>query len=161
MKFSISLEIFNPGGRSWIFSIFGPVEAPYCAMFRYCPWDTRLVDPCLSRRVSQRHLAGALRIFLSLCAYPCPFLFFFNSLFFFPLRGIPCFLERLPLFSRDFRGSVGIKILFFGGLPCRVPTKKTRKGSTGFRKARTSPKWCDTHSKLDLVNLGGGGIRVK
>ena len=26
LKFSISIENFNPGGRSWIFSIFGPLR---------------------------------------------------------------------------------------------------------------------------------------
>ena len=37
--------------------------------------------------------------------------FFLNSLFFSLWQGIPCFFERFPFFSRDFRGSVGIQIL--------------------------------------------------
>ena len=42
------------------------------------------------------------------------------------------FLSVFPFFSRDFRGSVGIKNpCFFGGFPCLFP-KKTRKGRTGY-----------------------------
>ena len=54
-------------------------------------------------------------------------LFFWNSLFF-PLRGIPCFLSVFPFFSRDFRGSAGIKNpCFFGEFPGNCPKNKERK----------------------------------
>ena len=62
---------------------------------------------------------------------PCPsFPCFFGFPCFFPLRGIPCFFERFSFFSRDFRGSVGIKILsvFFGGFPRVFPKKQGKEG---------------------------------
>ena len=41
------------------------------------------------------------------------------------------FLSVFPFFSRDFRGSAGIKRpCFFGGIPCLFPKEKTRKGRT-------------------------------
>ena len=61
-----------------------------------------------------------------------PFLVFLKFLvFFFPLRGIPCFFfwAFFPSFSRDFRGSVGIKNpCFFGGFPCLFPKKQGKEG---------------------------------
>ena len=52
---------------------------------------------------------------------------FFGIPCFFPLRGIPCFFERFPFFSRDFRGSVGIKNpCFFGGFPCLFGVSEKR-----------------------------------
>ena len=54
-----------------------------------------------------------------------------------PCPSFPCFLECeeflvfsnvFPFFSRDFRGSVGIKNpCFFGGFPCLFPKNKERK----------------------------------
>ena len=61
---------------------------------------------------------------------PCPsFPCFFGIPCFFSLRGFPCSFDRFPFFSRDFRGSVGIKNpCFFGGFPCLFPKKnKERK----------------------------------
>ena len=41
-------------------------------------------------------------------------LFFGNSFFFTLFQGFPCFFDRFSFFSRDFRGSAGIKkSLFF------------------------------------------------
>ena len=61
-------------------------------------------------------------------------LFFWNSLFF-ALQGIPCFLSVFRFFSRDFRGSVGIKILVFLVVFLAI-FKKTRKGRTGMCRGR-------------------------
>ena len=61
---------------------------------------------------------------------PCPsFPCFFGIPCFSVWRGFPCFLSVFPFFSRDFRGSAGIKNpCFFGGSPCRFPKKqKTRR----------------------------------
>ena len=63
-----------------------------------------------------------------------PFLVFFGEfLVFFPCEEFLVFSSVFPFFSRDFRGSVGIKNpCFFGGLPCLYPKKKkARKGRTG------------------------------
>ena len=66
---------------------------------------------------------------------PCPsFPCFFGipCSFFLSLRGCLVFLTVFPFFSRDFRGSVGIKNpCFFGGFPCLFSKKKARKGRTG------------------------------
>ena len=59
-----------------------------------------------------------------------PFLVFLESLVFFfpPPRGIPCFSSVFPFFSRDSRGSAGIKNpCFFGGFPCLLPKKKNKE----------------------------------
>ena len=64
-------------------------------------------------------------------SFPC---FLGNSLFFFSLRGIPFFLSFFLSFSRDFRGSVGIKNLCFFlvvFLAFFQTKQKTRKGRTG------------------------------
>ena len=61
-------------------------------------------------------------------------LFFGIPCFFFPLRGIPCFLSVFPFFSMDFRGSVGIKNpCFFGGFPCLFPKNQGKEGQGGYR----------------------------
>ena len=61
-------------------------------------------------------------------------LFFWNSLFFSPARNSLFFLIVFLSFSRDFRGSVGIKNpCFFGGFLCLFPKKKQGKeGQGGF-----------------------------
>ena len=58
-----------------------------------------------------------------------PSLFFLEFLVFFSSRGCPVFLSVFPFFSRDFRGSVGIKNpCFFGGFSLPFPKKnKERK----------------------------------
>ena len=62
-------------------------------------------------------------------------LLFWNSLHFSSSRNsFPYFSGVLPFFSRDFRGSVGIKKSLFSwwfSLPF-PPKKKTRKGRTGY-----------------------------
>ena len=72
---------------------------------------------------------------------PCPsFPCFFEISLFFPLRGFLVFLSAFPFFSRDFRGSMGRKSLFFlGGFPCHFSKKKTRKRRTGFLAERLWP----------------------
>ena len=62
-----------------------------------------------------------------------PFLVFWNSLFFSPCEEFLVFLSVFPFFSRDFRGSVGIKNpCFFGCFPCLFPKKnKERKDRVG------------------------------
>ena len=64
---------------------------------------------------------------------PCPYFpCFLEFLVFSPSEDFLVFLSVFPFFSRDFRGSVGIKNpCFFGGFPCLFK-KKTRKGRTGF-----------------------------
>ena len=59
-----------------------------------------------------------------------PFLVFWNSLFFFsPCEEFLVFSSVFPFFSRDFRGSVGIKNpCFFGGFPCLFPKKQGKEG---------------------------------
>ena len=67
----------------------------------------------------------------------CPILslFFWNSFFFPPCEEFLVFFLSVPFFSRDFRGSVGIKnpCFFWGGVvfPAFFQ-KKTRKGRTGY-----------------------------
>ena len=58
------------------------------------------------------------------------FLVFFEFLvFFFCCEDFLVFLSVFPFFSRDFRGSVGIKNpCFFGGFPCRLPKKQGKEG---------------------------------
>ena len=64
-------------------------------------------------------------------------LFFWNSLVFSACEEFLVFTSVLPFFSRDFRGSVGIKNpCFFGGFPCLSPKKKNkerkdREGASG------------------------------
>ena len=58
-------------------------------------------------------------------------LFFWNSLFFFCCEDFLFFLSVFPFFSRDFRGSVGIKNPCFLVVFLAVFQKKTRKGRTG------------------------------
>ena len=62
-------------------------------------------------------------------AYPVlPFLVFFEFLVFFPCEEFLVFLSVFPFFSRDFRGSVGIKNpCFLGGFPCDFQKNKERK----------------------------------
>ena len=58
-------------------------------------------------------------------ATPC---FFVIPCFFF-LRGIPCFLSVFPFFSKDFRGSAGIRNpCFSGSFPCLFPKKQGKEG---------------------------------
>ena len=57
------------------------------------------------------------------------------SSLFFPLRRIPCFLSVLPFFSRDFRGSVEIKILVFWAGFLEIKKNMERKD-----KSRTHPQ---------------------
>ena len=59
-----------------------------------------------------------------------PFLVFFGIPCFFFLRGIPCFfLSVFPSFSKDFRGSAGIRNpCFFGSFPCLFPKKQGKEG---------------------------------
>ena len=69
-------------------------------------------------------------------AQPCPSFpcFFWNSLFFLPGEDFLVFLSVFPFFSRDFRGSAGIKNpCFFGGFPCRFPKKQGKEGQGSFR----------------------------
>ena len=64
-------------------------------------------------------------------SFPC----FLEFLVFSPCEDFIVFLTVFPFFSRDFRGSVGIKNpCFFGGFPCLFSKKKkkTRKGRTGY-----------------------------
>ena len=58
-----------------------------------------------------------------------PFLVFLEFLVFFPCEDFLVFLSVFPFFSRDFRGSAGIRNpCCFGGFPCRFPKKnKERK----------------------------------
>ena len=58
-----------------------------------------------------------------------PVLVFLEFLVFLSLRGFPCFLRDIAFFSRDFRGSVDIKILVF--IVFLAFFQKTRKGRTG------------------------------
>ena len=61
-----------------------------------------------------------------------PFLVFFEIPCFFPYEDFLVFLSVFPFFSRDFRGSEGIKkSLFFWWFFLPLSTKKTRKGRTG------------------------------
>ena len=66
---------------------------------------------------------------------PCPvlpFLVFLEFLVFFPCEEFLVFSSVFPFFSRDFRGSVGIKNpCFFGGFPCLFPKKKQGKEGQG------------------------------
>ena len=56
-------------------------------------------------------------------------LFFLEFLVFWPCKDFLVFLSVFPLFSRDFRGSVGIKNpCFFGGFPCHFPKKQGKEG---------------------------------
>ena len=60
----------------------------------------------------------------------CSF-FFWNSLFFSPFSfwDFLVFLTVFPFFSRDSRGSAGIKNpCFFGGFPCLFPKNKGKEG---------------------------------
>ena len=58
-----------------------------------------------------------------------PFLVFLEFLVFFCCEDFLVFLSVFPFFSRDFRGSVGIKNpCFFGGFPCRFPKKQGKEG---------------------------------
>ena len=60
-----------------------------------------------------------------------PFLVFLEFLVFFPCEEFLVFLSVFPFFSRDFRGSAGIKNpCFFGGFPGNFPKKqgKERQG---------------------------------
>ena len=62
--------------------------------------------------------------------YPVlPFLVFWDFLVFFPFEDFLVFLTVFLFFSRDFRGSVAIKIpcFFFGGFPCPFPKKKKER----------------------------------
>ena len=60
-------------------------------------------------------------------SFPC---FFFGiPCFFSPCEEFLVFLSVFPLFSRDFRGSVGIKNpCFVGGFPCLFPKKQGKEG---------------------------------
>ena len=72
-----------------------------------------------------------------------PFLVFFEFLVFWPCKEFLVFLSVFPFFSRDFRGSAGIKkSLFFGWFSLPF-SKKTRKGRTG-----KIPFFCDLRSTL-------------
>ena len=58
-----------------------------------------------------------------------PFLVFWEFLVFFPCEDFLVFLGVFPFFSRDFRGSVGIKYpCFFGGFTCLFPKKQGKEG---------------------------------
>ena len=58
-----------------------------------------------------------------------PFLVFLEFLDFLPCEEFLVFLSVFPFFSRDFRGSVGIKNpCFFGGFPCLFPKKQGKEG---------------------------------
>ena len=61
---------------------------------------------------------------------PCPsFPCFFGIPCFFPCEDFLVFLSIFPFFSRDFRGSAGIKNpCFFGGFPRRFPRKQEKEG---------------------------------
>ena len=61
---------------------------------------------------------------------PCPsFPCFFGIPFFSPCEDFLVFLTVFPFFSRDFRGSEGIKNpCFFGGFPCLFPKKQGKEG---------------------------------
>ena len=76
---------------------------------------------------------------------PCPsFPCFFGIPCFFPLRGFPCFFWAFfAVFSRDFRGSVGIRNPCFFWWFSSPFSKKTRKGRTG----RSTAKQGKTHKR--------------
>ena len=58
-----------------------------------------------------------------------PFLVFLEFLVFSPCADFLVFLSVFPFFSRDFRGSVGIKNpCFFCGFPCLFPKKQGKEG---------------------------------
>ena len=66
-----------------------------------------------------------------------PFLVFLEFLAFSPCEEFLVFLSVFPFFSRDFRGSVGIKNpCFFGGFSLSF-SQKTRKGRTGMVLSET------------------------
>ena len=62
--------------------------------------------------------------------YPVlPFLVFWEFLVFSPCEEFLVFLSVFPFFSKDFRGSVGIKNpCFFRGFPCLFPKKQGKEG---------------------------------
>ena len=66
-----------------------------------------------------------------------PFLVFLEFLVFSPCEEFLVFLSVFPFFSRDFRGSAGIKNpCFFGGFPCNFPKKQGKEGQ-GFACPKT------------------------
>ena len=63
-----------------------------------------------------------------------PFLVFLEFLVFCPYKEFLVFLSVFPFFSRDFRGSVGIRNpCSFGGFPCHFPKKQGKEGQGGVR----------------------------
>ena len=69
---------------------------------------------------------------LWLCYLVRPFLVFFSLFSFFPSEDVLVSLSVSPFFSRDFRCSVGVKILVFFVIflaPCQI--RKGRKGRKG------------------------------
>ena len=97
-----------------------------------CCQGTRLVitscplSPCLALGVSMKgpRPRGARN------SPVLPFLVFWGVFLVFPLRGILLFLSVFPFFSRDFKGSAGIRNPCFlvGGFPCLFPAKKEGQG---------------------------------
>ena len=59
-------------------------------------------------------------------------LFFLEFLVFFPFEEFLVFSSVFPFFSRDFRGSVGIKNpCFFGRFPCLFSKEQGKEGQGG------------------------------
>ena len=85
-----------------------------------------------------------------------PFLVFLEFLVFWPCKEFLVFLSVFPFFSRDFRGSVGIKIpCFFGGFPCHFPKKQGKEGQGSSRKS--GGKILKHSMALDLFPLSSEG----
>ena len=110
--------------------VFGALRAPGSGVQkvpRECPESVLDTLPCPS--------------------FPC---FFWNSLFFFPSKDFLVFLNVFPFFSRDFRGSVGIKNpCFFGGFPCLFQKNKERKDRV---------LTLQEHSRDTSLTLGRSGL---
>ena len=70
--------------------------------------------------------------FAILCRYPVlSLLAFLELLVFFPPSILIC-LSAIPFFFRDFRGSVGIKILVFWWFSCLLPKVLGKEGQGKF-----------------------------
>ena len=117
--FNLDWKNFNPGGRSWIFSIFGPLGLlSVLLLVREGPLGSEALTNQVAR--FETYLKSEK---------PCPsFPWFFGIPCFFSLRGFPCFFTVFPFFSRHFRGLVRIKNpCSSAGFPCLFPKNKERK----------------------------------
>ena len=82
---------------------------------------------CRCSHVETIYLDGGPGAFVTPCpSFPC---FFAIPCLFLPCEEFLVFSSVFPFFSRDFRGSVGIKNpCFFGGFPCLFPKKQGKEG---------------------------------